>query len=55
MIGGTPGNISRHPSVPRHPGWEPLVYRIYSRISRGFLDTFSIKKSKGRGIKVGKY
>ena len=23
--GGTPGTSSRHPSVPRHPGWEPLV------------------------------
>ena len=25
-IGGTPGASSRHPSVTRHPGWEPLVY-----------------------------
>ena len=23
-IGGTPVTSSRHPSVPRHPGWEPL-------------------------------
>ena len=24
-IGGTPVTCSRHPCVPRHPGWEPLV------------------------------
>ena len=24
-FGGTPGTSSRHPSVPRHPGWEPLL------------------------------
>jgi len=23
-VGGTPGTFSRHPSVPRHPGWESL-------------------------------
>ena len=26
IIGGTPGTSSWHPSVPRHPGWEPLNY-----------------------------
>ena len=25
-IGGTPVTSSRHPSVPRHAGWEPLLY-----------------------------
>ncbi len=24
IIGGTPSTILRHPSVSRHPGWEPL-------------------------------
>ena len=28
------------------------LYRIYSRISRGFLDNFLIKNWVGRGIKV---
>ena len=28
IIGGTPGTIPRHPSVLRHPGWEPLSYRV---------------------------
>ena len=26
IFGGTPGTSSRHPSVPRHPGWESLLY-----------------------------
>jgi len=25
IIGGTPRTFSWHPSVPRHPGWEPLL------------------------------
>jgi len=28
------------------------TYRIYSRISRGFLDNFLIKNWMGRGIKI---
>ena len=28
------------------------MYRIYSRISRGFLDSFLIRKLEGRQIKV---
>ncbi len=24
LFGGTPDTSSRHPCVPRHPGWEPL-------------------------------
>jgi len=30
-------------------------YRIYSRISRGFLDNFLIKNLVGRGISVKKF
>ncbi len=26
IFGGTPATSSRHPCVPRHPGWESLVY-----------------------------
>jgi len=26
IFGSTPDTSSRHPCVPRHPGWEPLVY-----------------------------
>jgi len=25
IFGGTPDTSSRHPYVPRHPGWEPLL------------------------------
>jgi len=25
---GTPGNFSRHTSVPRRTGWEPLLYAM---------------------------
>ena len=28
MIGGTRVTCSRHPSVPRHPGWGPLHKRF---------------------------
>ena len=28
ISGGTPDTISRHPSVPQHPGWEPLPYTV---------------------------
>jgi hypothetical protein len=27
-LGGTPDTSMRHPSVPRHPGCESLVYRV---------------------------
>jgi len=30
----------------------PDIYRIYSRISRGFLDSFLIRKLEGLQIKV---
>jgi len=31
---GTPGYCKWHPRVPRHPGWEPLVYimTLYYRL-----------------------
>ena len=28
ITGGTPGTISRHPSVPKHPSWEPLFKTV---------------------------
>ncbi len=28
IFGGTPDTLSRHPCVPRHPGWEPLHYTV---------------------------
>ena len=27
-FGGTPGTSSKYPCVPRHPGWESLVYGV---------------------------
>ena len=33
FIGGTPSTSLRHPSAPRHPGWEPPLWR-FEEISR---------------------
>ena len=32
IIGGTPGTISRHPCVPRHPGWEPHSVIVITKV-----------------------
>jgi len=28
LVRGTPGHCKWHPRVPRHPGWEPLLYLV---------------------------
>jgi hypothetical protein len=30
-FGATPDTSLWHPSMPRHPGWEPLVYSVFHR------------------------
>ena len=50
-IGSTPGTSSRHTSVPRHPGWEPLLTInflgfCFTKKWNSFLNPSRIKTAK---------